>query len=79
MQRFVDDRTGEVIYEGRSFQVGIYDGSEPVEARDYVNIDDALAVMREALTADRPRPPLQIVVRTWEHGKPIKASWKVQE
>lgn len=76
MQGFIDDETGQPIKEGRSYQVGIYNGGEPVEARDYVSIDTVLDVIRKALTQPRARPPLQITVHTWEHGRKVPASWE---
>lgn len=67
-QRFVDDATGEIIRDGRSWSIGIYHGEDrPYEARDYTNIDDVMEIIREALTGERPRPPLQIVVQTITH------------
>lgn len=66
--RYLDDHTGVIISIGRSFQVGIYLGDgDPRDALDFVNVDDMLAVVRQALTEKRARPPLQIIVRTIEH------------
>jgi hypothetical protein len=70
MQRPIDDATGQIIDQGRSFAIGIYTGDDqPAEERDYVNVEDLIAVLREALACKRPRPPLQIIVKTWSHYK----------
>lgn len=66
-----DDATGLVIDSGRSYQIGIHYGDDdPKHALDYANIEDLLNVIREALTTPRSKPPLQIIVMTWEHFTP---------
>lgn len=75
-QRFIDDATGEIITEGRSYQVGIhYESDKPQEPLDFCNLDDMLDTIRAALES-KSRPPLQIIVRSWEHIKPTPRSWQ---
>lgn len=75
-KRPVDDATGEIITQGRSFEIGLYYGDDiPQQSMDFENIDDLLRVIRIALTKTRASPPLQIVVRSWEHISDPYTSW----
>lgn len=72
--RFIDDKTGEIIGDGRSFQIGVHYGDDqPNEPLDFRNLEDVLDVIREALK-DSGKPPLQIIVRSWTHMPTMKRS-----
>jgi len=67
-QGFIDDITGRVIKEGRSYRLETYYGSGDM-VKDVVEFDDLIELLREVLTGEEPAMPLQITVQTWTHGK----------
>jgi nucleoside-diphosphate-sugar epimerase len=76
-QRFVDDKTGLIITADRSYQVGMaYGDDEPREPRDFESLEDLINCIRKALANPKSKPPLQIIVRTWQHSPTIQASWE---
>lgn len=67
-QRYIDDVTGEIISTGRAFRIqpqgGSFSGGDTIDVQD---VDQALAIVRDKLSAKNQSPPVEIIVQSWTH------------
>lgn len=67
-QRYIDDVTGEIIEEGRSYRLqgpgGSYRDGGTIDVKDP---EQLLAIVRDQITDKRSSAPFEVLVQTWEH------------